>query len=139
MGFWFFGHHFFGDHLEPKTFLKSLLNRWRREWDKLACVFSARRWVILVARTRWKKIEGNSVHILAKFACGQVSSPRLCRLTYLTRFWLTEVGRRLRSIPRNIPVLEAKKVKALRYFSKNLKNLDGYLEETSLMFSNKYS
>ena len=86
-----------------------------------------------------EKREENSVDILAKFACGQVSSPRLCRLTYLTRFWLTEVGRRLRSIPRNIPVLEAKKVKALRYFSKNLKNLDGYLEETSLMFSNKYS
>ena len=41
------------------------------------CIFGS---VILVARTRRKKIEENSVDILAKFACGQVSSPRLYRL-----------------------------------------------------------
>ena len=57
------------------------VNRCRREWDKLASVFSARRWVIPVARTRLKKREENSVDILAKFACGQVSSPRLYLLT----------------------------------------------------------
>ena len=58
-----------------------MLNRYRREWDKLDSVFSARRLVILVARTRWKKREENSVDILAKVACGQVSSPRLYRLS----------------------------------------------------------
>ena len=44
------------------------------------CIFGS---VILVARTRWKKREENSVDILAKFACGQVWSPRLYRLTHL--------------------------------------------------------
>ena len=41
--------------------------------------FSTRRWVILVARTRWK-FEWTLWH---KFACRQVSSPRLYRLRSL--------------------------------------------------------
>ena len=48
-------------------------------------VFSTRRWVILVARTRRQKREENSVvallSLLNVFACGQVSSPRLYRLS----------------------------------------------------------
>ena len=44
-------------------------------------VFSTRRWVILVARTRRKKREKIACPLLDVFACGQVSSPRLYRLT----------------------------------------------------------
>ena len=53
-----------------------------RKWTR---VFSTQRWVILVARTRRKKKEENSVvalrSLLNVFACGQVSSPRLYRST----------------------------------------------------------
>ena len=52
-----------------------------QKWTR---VFSTRRWVILVARTRRKKREENSVvalrPLLNVFAGGQVSSPRLYRL-----------------------------------------------------------
>ena len=53
-----------------------------QKWTR---VFSIRRWVILVARTRQKKQENNVValrSLLNVFACTQVSSPRLYRLIF---------------------------------------------------------
>ena len=43
-------------------------------------IFSTRRWVILVARTRRKKRKKYWRLLWCKFACGQVSGPRLYRL-----------------------------------------------------------
>ena len=58
-----------------------------QKWTR---VFSTRRRVILVARTRRKKRRKYSRPLLAKFACGQVSSPRLYRLRlYSCRVKLT--------------------------------------------------
>ena len=48
-----------------------------QKWTR---VFSTRRWVILVARTRRKKERKIACPLLDAFACGQVSSPRLYRL-----------------------------------------------------------
>ena len=48
--------------------------------QKWTQVFSTRRWVILVARTRRKKEKKITCPLLDVFACGQVSSPRLYRL-----------------------------------------------------------
>ena len=48
------------------------VNRYRREWDKLTSVFSAR-------TRREKKEKKIACPILDVFACGQVSSPRLYR------------------------------------------------------------
>ena len=52
-----------------------------QKWTR---VFSIRRWVILVARTRRKKEKKIACPLLDVFACGQVSSPRLYRLS---QFW----------------------------------------------------
>ena len=49
-----------------------------QKWTR---VFSTRRWVILVARTRRKKEKKIACSLLDVFACGQVLSPRLYRLT----------------------------------------------------------
>ena len=52
-----------------------------QKWTR---VFSTRRWVILVVQTRRKKVENSVValrSLLNVFAWGQVSSPRLYRLT----------------------------------------------------------
>ena len=49
-----------------------------QKWTR---VFSALRWVILVARTRRKKKKKNACPLLNVFACGQVSSPRLYRFS----------------------------------------------------------
>ena len=68
------------DHIRKKiTFLTDTgenVQKWTR-------VFSTRRWVILVARTsRKKKRRKYSRPLLDVLACGQVSSPRLYRLTF---------------------------------------------------------
>ena len=48
-----------------------------QKWTR---VFSTRRWVILVARTRRKKERKIACPLLDAFACAQVSRPRLYRL-----------------------------------------------------------
>ena len=50
-----------------------------KKWTR---VFSTRRWVILVARTRRKKKKKIVCPLLDVFAFGQVPSPRLYRLTW---------------------------------------------------------
>ena len=57
------------------------LNRYKRKWAKVLSEFSTRRWVVLVARTRWK-FEWTLWH---KFACRQVSRPRFYRLNKVTK------------------------------------------------------
>ena len=55
-----------------------------QKWTRL---FSTQRWVILVARTRRKKEKKIACPVLDVLACGQVSSPRLYRLTiFSTKF-----------------------------------------------------
>ena len=51
-----------------------------QKWTR---VFSTRCWVILVAQTRTKKEKKIVCPLLDVFACGQVSSPRLYRLTII--------------------------------------------------------
>ena len=51
-----------------------------QKWTR---VFSTRRWVILVARTRRKKEKKIACPLLDVFACWKVSSPRLYRLRFI--------------------------------------------------------
>ena len=60
--------------------LKYLLTDTGENVQKWTRVFSTRRWVILVARTRRKKEKKIACPHLDVFACGQVSIPRLYRL-----------------------------------------------------------
>ena len=65
------------------------LKWWKLQWNRITIsdtgenvqkwtrFFSTRRWVILVARTRRKKRRKYSCPLLVKFACEQVSRPRL--------------------------------------------------------------
>ena len=53
-----------------------------QKWTR---VFSTRRWVILVARTRRRKEKKIARPLLDVFACGQLSSPRLYRLIWFFR------------------------------------------------------
>ena len=74
-------YHFLksGNDFSKIIIKKSNINRYKRKWAKVSSEFSTRRWVILVARTRWKF----ELTLWHKFACGQLSSPRLYRLTVI--------------------------------------------------------
>ena len=61
----------------------------RENVQKWTRVFSTGRWVILVARTRRKKREENSVSTFGRFRCGQVLSPRLYRLNLYQNYQLS--------------------------------------------------
>ena len=56
-------------------------NRYRRKRSKVDAI-STRCWVILVARTRRKKVKKKACPLLDVFACRQVSTHRLYRLIY---------------------------------------------------------
>ena len=74
---------------KTKNLFQQNLNRYWRIRSKVNAstyVFSTRRWVVIVARTRRKKAKKIACPLLDVFACGQVSSPRLYRLNlYQTR------------------------------------------------------
>ena len=59
---------------------ESILTDTGENVQKWTRVFSTRRWVILVARTRRKKDKKIACPLLDIFSCGQVPSPRLYRL-----------------------------------------------------------
>ena len=61
-----------------------------QKWTR---VFYLRCWVILVARTRRKKEKIIACPLLDIFACGQVSSPRLYRLTEVSKLFLVKFFR----------------------------------------------
>ena len=65
----------------PSFLIISHCNRYRRKRPTVDASIFDSAWLILVARTRRKKEKKIACPILDVFACGQVSSPRLYRIT----------------------------------------------------------